>query len=251
MDVRRQKNQLGLAFGWEAEGEALGAQRGGTETPVTARGDESPTDRPSEEGLMEEVCDRENLERALRRVRANKGNSGIDGVTVGQLPDYLDEHWPAIREQLLSGSYKPQPVKRVEIPKPDGGVRKLGIPTILDRYIQQAVLQVLQGVFDGTFSEHSYGFRPGRSAHQAVRQAQVYITVGYAWVVDIDLERFFDRANHDLLMSRVAKRVKDKRVLRLLRAFLNAGVLEGGLVSPTEEGTPQGGPLSPSFRTSC
>ena len=166
-------------------------------------------------------------------------------MSVGALEGYLREHWPAIREQLLSGTYKPQPVRRAQIPKPDGGMRGLGIPTVLDRFIQQAVLQVLQGVFEGTFSEHSYGFRPGRSAHQAVSQAQAYIASGYGWVVDIDLEKFFDRVNHDMLMSRVAKRVEDKQVLKLLRAFLNAGVLEGGLVSRSEEGTPQGGPLSP------
>jgi RNA-directed DNA polymerase len=242
MSARRQKNQIELAFRWEATGEARSAQPEGTETLRTAGGDESPTVR---QWRMEEVCERGNLERALKRVRANKGSPGVDGMTVEQLTDYLREHWPAIRGQLFSGTYKPQPVKRVQIPKPDGGMRDLGIPTVLDRFIQQAVLQVLQGLFEGTFSEHSYGFRPGRSAHQAVTQAQVYITVGHEWVVDIDLEKFFDRVNHDMLMGRVAKRVEDKRVLKLLRAFLNAGVLEGGLVSPREEGTPQGGPLSP------
>jgi RNA-directed DNA polymerase len=242
MDVRRQKNQLALAFQWEARGEAPRAQVEGTEAAVVKRGDESPA---VSEALMEEVCERGNLERALKRVRANKGSAGVDGMTVGQLPGYLTEHWPQIREQLLSGTYRPQPVRRVEIPKPDGGLRGLGIPTVLDRFIQQAVLQVLQERFDQTFSEHSYGFRPGRSAHQAVSQAQAYIVSGYGWVVDIDLEKFFDRVNHDILMGRVAKRVGDKRVLKLIRAFLNAGVLEGGLVSPREEGTPQGGPLSP------
>ncbi len=242
MGVRRQKNQLELAFQWKAKGEARSVQVGGTEAAVAKRGDESPT---VSDGLMEEVCERGNLEQALKRVQANKGGPGSDGMTVGQLAGYLSEHWPAIREQLLSETYKPQPVKWVQIPKPDGGMRGLGIPTVLDRFIQQAVLQVLQGVFDGTFSEYSYGFRPGRSAHQAVTQAQVYMTVGYEWVVDIDLEKFFDRVNHDMLMSRVAKRLGDKRVLKLIRAFFNAGVLEGGLVSPTEEGTPQGGPLSP------
>ena len=169
----------------------------------------------------------------------------MDGMTVQQLPEYLKQHWPAIREQLLSGTYKPQPVKRVEIPKPDGGVRKLGIPTVLDRFIQQAVMQVLQGRWDRTFSEHSYGFRPGRSAHQAVEQAQQYIAEGYRWVVDMDLEKFFDRVNHDKLMAKIAERVGDKRMLKLIRAFLQAGVMEDGLVSPVDEGTPQGGPLSP------
>jgi RNA-directed DNA polymerase len=178
-------------------------------------------------------------------VKANKGSPGVDGMTVEELDGYLKEHWPAIRKQLLSGSYKPQPVKRVEIAKPDGGIRKLGIPTVLDRFIQQAVMQVLQRRWDPTFSQHSYGFRPNRSAHQAVAQAQHYIAEGYRWVVDIDLEKFFDRVNHDKLMGEVAKRVTDKRMLKLLRAYLNAGVMENGLVSPMEEGTPQGGPLSP------
>ena len=166
-------------------------------------------------------------------------------MTVHDLPGYLKEHWPSLREQLLSGTYKPQPVRRVEIPKPDGGVRKLGIPTVLDRLIQQAVMQVLQRRWDRTFSEHSYGFRPRRSAHQAVAQAQQYLAEGHGWVVDLDLEKFFDRVNHDKLMGQVAKRVADKRVLKLIRAFLNAGVMENGLVSPVDEGTPQGGPLSP------
>ena len=157
----------------------------------------------------------------------------------------LKQHWPGIREQLLKGAYEPKPVKRVEIPKPDGGVRKLGIPTVLDRFIQQAVMQVLQRRWDRTFSEHSYGFRPGRSAHQAVAQAQRYIAEGNGWVVDLDLEKFFDRVNHDKLMGQIAKRVEDKRLLKLIRAFLNAGVMENGLVSPSGEGTPQGGPLSP------
>jgi RNA-directed DNA polymerase len=195
--------------------------------------------------LMEEVCERENLKEALRRVKANKGSAGIDRMTVDGIADYLKQHWPAIREQLLSGTYQPKPVRRVEIPKPDGGVRKLGIPTVLDRFIQQAVMQVLQRQWDRTFSDYSYGFRPGRSAHQAVAKAQQYIAEGRGWCVDLDLEKFFDRVNHDKLMGQIAKRVGDKRLLKLIRAFLNAGVMENGLVSPSVEGTPQGGPLSP------
>jgi len=194
---------------------------------------------------MEEVCERENLKEALRRVKANKGSAGVDGIPVGGITDYLKQHWPAIREQLLNGTYEPKPVRRVEIPKPDGGVRKLGIPTVLDRFIQQAVMQVLQRQWDPTFSASSYGFRPGRSAQQAVAQAQQYIVEGYCWCVDFDLEKFFDQVNHDKLMGQIAKRVEDKRLLKLIRAFLNAGVMENGLVSPSVEGTPQGGPLSP------
>ena len=166
-------------------------------------------------------------------------------MTVDDLTGYLKQHWLEIREQLLSGTYQPQPVRRVEIPKPDGGVRKLGVPTVLDRMIQQAVMQVLQGSWDNTFSESSYGFRPGRSAHQAVARAQQHIAAGYRWVVDLDLEKFFDRVNHDRLMGQIARRVHDKRLLRLIRSWLKAGVLENGLVGPTDEGTPQGGPLSP------
>jgi len=194
---------------------------------------------------MEEIVERENLKEALRRVKANKGAPGVDGMTVNQLDDHLKQHWPAIREQLLSGTYRPEPVKRVELPKPDGGVRKLGVPTVLDRFIQQAVMQVLQQRWDPEFSDHSYGFRPGRSAHQAVAQAQRFIAAGYGWVVDLDLEKFFDRVHHDRLMAQIAKRVDDKRLLKLIRAFLNAGVMENGLLSPSVEGTPQGGPLSP------
>ena len=194
---------------------------------------------------MEEVCERGNLERALKRVESNRGSPGVDGMSVGDLRGYLVDHWPAIREQLLNGAYKPMPVKRVDIPKPGGGVRQLGVPTVLDRFIQQAVLQILQAYWDHTFSEHSYGFRPGRSAHQAVTKAQQYIGKGRRWTVDIDLEKFFDRVNHDRLMARLAQRIGDKAMLKLIRAYLNAGVMEYGLVSQRTEGTPQGGPLSP------
>jgi RNA-directed DNA polymerase len=194
---------------------------------------------------MEKICERDNCLQALKRVKSNKGSAGIDGMTVEQLPAYLKEHWPAIRDQLLNGTYQPSPVRRVEIPKPDGGVRKLGIPTVLDRMIQQAVLQVLQGEWDATFSPHSHGFRPGHSAHQAVAEAQQYVRKGRSWVVDLDLEKFFDRVNHDRLMAAVARRIADKRLLSLIRAYLKAGVMEDGLVGTTEEGTPQGGPLSP------
>jgi len=242
MGGKRQKNQMLLAFMTESRDELPTAGVEGIEPRVVEQNSESPTRTDS---LMEEVCQRDNLWRALKRVQANKGSPGVDGMTVKRLPGYLKRHWPKIREQLLLGTYRPQPVKRVEIPKPDGGVRKLGIPTALDRFVQQAVLQVLQERWDRTFSEHSYGFRPGRSAHQAVAQAQAYLAEGCRYTVDIDLEKFFDRVNHDMLMGRVAKRVSDKRLLKLIRAFLNAGVMENGLVGPTEEGTPQGGPLSP------
>jgi RNA-directed DNA polymerase len=244
MNDKRQKNQLQilLAFTEEGRSEAPRAPRGGTESFAAKGETESPA---KAEQLMEEVCGRENCLQALRRVKANKGSPGIDGMRVEKLPGYLKQHWPALREQLLSGTYQPQPVKRVEIPKPDGGVRKLGIPTVLDRFVQQAVMQVLQGRWDPTFSEHSHGFRPQRSAHQAVAKAQQYIAEGHRWVVDLDLEKFFDRVNHDRLMAAIARRVNDKRMLRLIRAFLESGVMENGLVSPVDEGTPQGGPLSP------
>ena len=201
---------------------------------------ESPT---GSERMMEEICEWGNLKEAIRQVKANRGSAGIDGIAVDELPDY--PQFVVIREQLLKRTYKPQPVKRVEIPKPDGGKRKLGIPTVMDRVVQQAIMQVLQKRWDRTFSDSSFGFRPGRSAQQAVSRAQGYIASGYSWVVDLDLEKFFDRVNHDKLMGQIAKRIEDKRLLKLIRAFLNVGVMENGLVSPSVEGTPQGGPLSP------
>jgi RNA-directed DNA polymerase len=242
-DDKQQNIQFELDFSSAPTGEAREAGREEIEPPGATHGTENPA---STNRLMEEVCERGNRREALRRVKANKGSPGVDGMTVDEITDYLQQHWPAIREQLLNGTYEPQPVMRMEIRKPDGGgMRKLGIPTVLDRVIQQAVMQVLQRRWDRTFSDHSYGFRPGRSAHQAVAQAQQYIAAGHGWCVDLDLEKFFDRVNHDKLMGQIAKRVEDKRLLKLIRAFLNAGVMENGLVSPSVEGTPQGGPLSP------
>src|SRR6266571_292685 len=239
-DDKQQNIQKPLDFSVAPTGEAREAGREETESSGAKNESEKPA---STDRIMEEICEWENLKEAEHRVWANKGSAGIDGRSVDQRPDYRE--LVTIREQLLSGKYKPQPVKRVEIPKPAGGVRQLGIPTVADRIVQHAVLQVLQKQWDPTFSDSSYGFRPGRSAHQAVAQAQQYIAAGYGCVVDLDLEKFFDRVNHDKLMGQIAKRVRDKRLLKLIRAFLNAGVMENGLVSPSVEGTPQGGPLSP------
>ena len=195
--------------------------------------------------VWEAVFSRENMQTALKRVESNKGAAGMDGMKVTDLRGYLKAHWLEMRAVLESGKYQSSPVRRVEIPKSDGGVRQLGIPTVIDRLIQQAIAQVLTPMFEEVFSPHSYGFRPGRSAHQAIEQSQEYIREGYDWVVDIDLEKFFDRVNHDMLMARVARMVKDKRVLKLIRAYLESGVMVNGVVMDTEEGTPQGGPLSP------
>lgn len=243
MDGTRQKTHRAGLDGGRRWGEAPKPDHRGTEPLVAKREAESLAD---EQQIMERVCERDNLKRALARVKRNKGAAGADRMTVAELPRYLKEHWPVIREQLLAGQYRPQPVRRVEIDKPGGeGKRTLGIPCVLDRFIQQALLQALEPIFEPTFSEFSYGFRPRRSAHQAVALAQTYIAEGSHWVVDLDLEKFFDRVNHDILMSRVAKKVSDKRVLVVVRRYLQAGVLEHGLVEATHEGTPQGGPLSP------
>ena len=225
----------------EGRGETPRGQRRG-ETPSATQGDERSG---RDHRLMEHVVEGGNLRRALKRVQQNDGSPGVDGLTVTDLPAYLREHWPALRAQLLTGRYQPSTVKRVEMPKPGGGVRLLGIPTVLDRFIQQAMLQVLQPLIDPTFSESSYGFRPGRRAHDAVCQAQRYVQSGRRWVVDVDLEQFFDRVNHDVLMGRLEKRIGDKRMLRLIRSYLNAGIMANGVVMERHEGTPQGGPLSP------
>jgi RNA-directed DNA polymerase len=239
----RQKNQVELNLDTGTRGEAPRTAVQETEARAARTDIES---RAVPVGpSMEAIVERANLKKALARVKRNKGAPGVDGMSVDALAAYLNEHWLTIRTQLLEGTYKPQPVERVEIPKATGGKRLLGIPTVLDRFIQQAVMQVLQADWDRTFSEASFGFRPGRSAHQAVVRAQAYIASGHDWVVDIDLEKFFDRVNHDILMGLVAKRVSDKRILKLVRGFLTAGALADGLVGPTEEGTPQGGPLSP------
>ena len=195
--------------------------------------------------MLERILSRENLILALNRVERNKGSHGVDKMPVQNLRAHIMEHWTSIREQLESGTYYPQPVRRVEIPKPNGGVRKLGIPTVLDRFLQQAIAQVLTNIYDPTFSAHSYGFRPNRRGHDAVREARSYIKQGYRWVIDIDLEKFFDKVNHDKLMRNLSQRVKDPRVLKLIRRYLQAGVMEDGLMHANTEGTPQGGPLSP------
>lgn len=242
MGDKRQKIQLELAFTAERKGKARMPDGKGTESSLARYESESLAES---ERLMEAVCEPRNLKQALRRVKGNDGSPGIDGMRTEELASWLIRNWERVREELLRGRYQPQPVKRVEIEKPDGGTRQLGIPTVIDRFVQQAVLQVLQKIWDPAFSESSYGFREQRSAHQAIAAAQSYLQEGYRWVVDIDLEKFFDQVHHDRLMARLATRVSDKRMLKLVRTFLTAGVLEGGLVSPTGEGTPQGGPLSP------
>lgn len=231
-------------FEWDRFSRSKGEARG-EENLVCQVTEASEGTEPAKSAMMEEVVRRENLKKALKRVGANKGGPGIDGMTVDELKDYLKVHWPQIRTKLLQGQYKPQPVKQVLIPKPGGGDRMLGIPTVLDRFIQQALLQVLNPLYDPGFSPHSYGFRPGRNAHQALRQAKKYIAQGYEWVVDIDLEKCFDRINHDILMGRLARQISDKRILRLIRYYLQAGIMVHGVIQERHEGTPQGGPLSP------
>ncbi len=243
MRDKRQKKRIKPASEVQVESEALENALRGFETQMAMCDTESLA--VAEQQLMEEMLDQENLKQALKRVMQNKGAAGIDGMTVDKLPAYLAANWNTICNELLQGTYVPRAVKRVEIPKPTGGVRQLGIPSVVDRFIQQALQQVLQKHWDGQFSQYSYGFRPGKSQHQAIKQAQEYVGSGLRYVVDIDLEKFFDRVNHDILMGRIAKRVSDKRVLKLIRAFLNSGMMEDGLMKPTEEGVPQGGPLSP------
>lgn len=229
----------------EAEPESSRRNLGGYGRGAAKATTRTENSSPGTEALMEAVVERENMIKAYNRVRSNKGAPGVDGMSTGELKEHLREKWAGIKEELLEGRYEPQPVLRVEIPKAGGGMRELGIPTVVDRLIQQALHQVISPVFEAGFSESSYGFRPARSAHQAIEKAREYVDAGKRWVVDMDVEKFFDRVNHDVLMSRVARRVKDKRVLRLIRRYLQSGVMAGGLVSQTVQGTPQGGPLSP------
>jgi RNA-directed DNA polymerase len=237
----QRKKQLALSFPPESKGEARG-EGGRVEASPATHQTSGPTTRVAH---MEAICSRENMIRAYKRVHQNHGGPGVDRMRVEEALKHLQGMWPTLKEELLTGRYEPEPVRSVEIPKPSGGKRKLGIPTVIDRIIQQAILQVLQPIGEKEFSRYSYGFRPGRNAQQAVAQAQRYVAEGYTWVVDLDLEKFFDRVNHDRLMASLAKRIDDKALLKVIRGYLTAGALEGGLVKPRSEGTPQGGPLSP------
>lgn len=241
MSRERQNTQRELSYRATGRGEA--STPGDGETGIRAEVENEPPRYGNE--LMEEICKRSNIRTALDRVVSNKGAPGVDGMHVNQLRSHLNRHWPQVQEVLLAGKYKPLPVRRIEIPKPDGGVRLLGIPTVMDRLVQQAILQVLQPRWDPTFSVHSHGFRPNHRQHDAIAEAQQYVAEGYAWVIDLDLEKFFDRVHHDRLLSRLGKRIEDQRLLKLIGSFLKAGVMSQGLISPTDEGTPQGGPLSP------
>ena len=244
MSMSEAKRQMPASAGW------VGAARGEAACEPASDEADGPRHKPNDTGkpdaaLLHAALTRENLRRAFKRVRANKGAAGADGLDINQTAEHLNTAWPAIREQLLAGTYRPRPVRRVTIPKPDGGERELGIPTVTDRLIQQALLQVLQPILDPTFSEHSYGFRPGRRAQDAVLAAQVHVQAGRRIVVDVDLEKFFDRVNHDILIDRLSKRLGDVGVIRLIRAYLNSGIMSDGVVQQRYQGTPQGGPLSP------
>jgi RNA-directed DNA polymerase len=236
----RRQNPAQTELPLKNRGESPGKKRSGEVQTATSGNGHSGNDH-----WMEEVVERGNMKAALKRVKANQGSPGVDGMTLEELPTYLNAHWETLRAKLLDGSYQPQPVRQQEIPKSGGGIRTLGIPTVVDRLIQQAILQVLQPKFDPTFSNHSHGFRPGRRAHDAVCEAQRYIQDGRYWVVDVDLEQFFDRVNHDVLMGKLSKRIADRRLLRLIRRYLGAGILACGISKERHEGTPQGGPLSP------
>jgi len=240
MNKKRQKNPK-RTYRAASQGEALESCNEGFEVFTAWMESKGPADTE----LMEEILDADNMKAAVTKVRQNKGSAGVDGITVEQLGKYLEANWLAIEKKILAGTYQPKPVRQVNIPKPEGGLRKLGIPCVIDRVIQQAILQRVEPVWDPSFNAQSYGFRKGRSQHQAVERAQKLIQEGNEYVVDLDLEKFFDRVNHDILMDRISRRIKDKRVLKLLRAILNSGILDNGLVQPTEEGVPQGGPLSP------
>ncbi|MDO8602810.1 MAG: group II intron reverse transcriptase/maturase [Candidatus Omnitrophota bacterium] len=238
MPIREGENPLTSAEGRERN--SRGTKAGASKSTASQ---DNPG--PREKQLMEEVLTKENMTKAMKRVEQNQGAAGIDDMTVGELKNYLKKEWLRIRGELLEGRYKPKPVRRAMIPKAGGGERALGIPTVVDRLIQQAIHQVISPIFEKDFSESSYGYRPKRSAQQAVEQARMYVSEGRRWVVDIDLEKFFDRVNHDILMARVARKVKDKRILLLIRRYLQAGIMEDGLTKASKEGTPQGGPLSP------
>lgn len=235
-----ERKSIQLTFDYEEAGEAQPERSEGTSAQTAQLGK-----RTLAQDLIEAVVETQNMRKALKRVKGNKGSPGADGVTIDDLGNYLGEHWKRIRVELLEGRYIPEPVRRVDIPKPDGGMRQLGIPAVIDRLIQQAVLQVLEPLYDPTFSNSSYGFRPGRSAHQALEAARDHIENGKGWVVDLDLEKFFDRVNHDILMNRLSRRIGDKRMLKLIRSYLTAGIMANGIVIERTEGTPQGGPLSP------